>query len=211
MNFSFHHFWLIHSKSNTVENKLRFPGQYAEEVLNNSSLYYNWHRWYGTKIGRYYEIDICNRIKETNNYLYVSSNPIINFDYLGLYEISDSCKKYPFNYELIKKAVEDVSSKIKSKCVKSQELKDKLSRIFNKMKIRCDPCLPYCGQTKIFFTNTIKLGVASMNYSNCGPLSSTILHEMVHQAWHFFEKVPKACEASCYGYKEKGVNPEDCK
>jgi hypothetical protein len=46
----------------------------------------------------------------------------------------------------------------------------------------------------------------------CGPLESTILHELVHHCRGKEEKVPEACEASCFKYNPyKRANPCDCK
>jgi RHS repeat-associated protein len=47
----------------TVENPLRFPGQYNDYPYralitdNGKGPYYNWNRWYSPQQGRYYEVD----------------------------------------------------------------------------------------------------------------------------------------------------------
>jgi len=79
-------FGRIYSQTGEISNNLRFPGQYAEEVLNNSSLYYNWHRWYGAKQGRYYQSDVANFGFNIRNdfYFYSWNNPPVFYDFNGL-------------------------------------------------------------------------------------------------------------------------------
>ncbi|MEM7819971.1 MAG: RHS repeat-associated core domain-containing protein [Candidatus Aenigmatarchaeota archaeon] len=75
---------IINMQSGDIENKLKFPGQYSE---TNMSLYYNWHRYYFYKIGRYNKIK-TNEIKSIISediYPYVWANPIIHMDLNGLY------------------------------------------------------------------------------------------------------------------------------
>jgi RHS repeat-associated protein len=62
----------------TVENNLRFPGQYFDA---ETGFHYNWHRYYIPELGR------CNRldpIKDDRNwYGYVGGNSLVRFDFDG--------------------------------------------------------------------------------------------------------------------------------
>nr|WP_320193973.1 RHS repeat-associated core domain-containing protein [uncultured Desulfobacter sp.] len=67
-------------KVETIENNLRFPGQYFDEEL---SMNYNWHRYYEPSFGRYTRIDPIG-VKNTDHlYTYASNNPIRNIDIDG--------------------------------------------------------------------------------------------------------------------------------
>ncbi len=70
-------FGKIYSSSREIENNLRFPGQYAEQ---NLQIYYNWHRYYSAKLGRYFMEDYYIFWHDGSNYIYSLSNPIINYD-----------------------------------------------------------------------------------------------------------------------------------
>lgn len=72
----------------TVENNLRFPGQYSDQ---ETGLHYNYHRYYDPMTGRYLRVDpvgsLIGRvfINEINHlYVYGNNNPIKSTDPLGL-------------------------------------------------------------------------------------------------------------------------------
>jgi len=69
--------------ASTVENNLRFPGQYFDA---DTGLHYNWHRMYDPQTGRYTQVDpIRFAGGDGNVYRYVFSN-VVNFhDSLGLW------------------------------------------------------------------------------------------------------------------------------
>lgn len=97
INFSvlYYLFEIINSQIGHIKNNLRFPGQYAEQNLN---LYYNWHRYYSPKIGRYYknlvEFEILKLVDDI--YFYGWDNPLIYFDLDGR---KSYCRQYYINAE----------------------------------------------------------------------------------------------------------------
>jgi len=68
--------------SSSVVNSLRFPGQYNDIEI---SMYYNFHRFYIAKLGRYLEADPIGIQGGTNHlYSYIKDNPINYEDHSGL-------------------------------------------------------------------------------------------------------------------------------
>jgi RHS repeat-associated protein len=67
---------------NTVENNLRFPGQYYDA---ETGLHYNFHRYYDPMTGRYTQVDpIGFAGGDVNWYAYVGNNPVSWVDPNGL-------------------------------------------------------------------------------------------------------------------------------
>jgi len=64
----------------TVENNLRFPGQYYDEETGK---HYNWNRYYGPEVGRYGSEDRIGFEEGINFYGYAFSNPLIIIDSEG--------------------------------------------------------------------------------------------------------------------------------
>lgn len=69
------------ASTGTATVNLRFPGQYydAETTLN-----YNWYRYYSPEIGRYISSDPIGLEAGTNTYVYVAANPLVTIDPEGL-------------------------------------------------------------------------------------------------------------------------------
>lgn len=68
--------------SSSVTNNLRFPGQYYD---GETSLHYNFHRFYDPEVGRYLRIDpVGFNSGDMNLYRYCLNDPIVRMDPLGL-------------------------------------------------------------------------------------------------------------------------------
>ncbi|MEM7206916.1 MAG: RHS repeat-associated core domain-containing protein [Pseudomonadota bacterium] len=71
--------------TNTIDNNLRFPGQYYDQ---ESGLHYNYYRDYDPTIGRYTESDLIGVNGGLDTYGYVGGNPSIYLDPYGLWRIT---------------------------------------------------------------------------------------------------------------------------
>ncbi|MCP3876648.1 MAG: hypothetical protein GY699_26365, partial [Desulfobacteraceae bacterium] len=74
-------FGFVNVVLNTVENNLRFPGQYFDA---ETSLHYNWHRYYDPMTGRYLTPDPIGLAGGINPFVYTENNPINMIDPYGL-------------------------------------------------------------------------------------------------------------------------------
>ncbi|HOB53438.1 MAG TPA: RHS repeat-associated core domain-containing protein [Acidobacteriota bacterium] len=63
------------------ENNLRFPGQYHDAETGS---FYNWHRYFDPRSGRYWQADPIGFHGGYNRYLYSRNNPIRTMDFSGL-------------------------------------------------------------------------------------------------------------------------------
>ena len=61
---------------------LRFPGQYYDD---ETSLHYNWNRYYDPATGRYISSDPIGLSGGLNTYLYAGASPIVSYDPEGLF------------------------------------------------------------------------------------------------------------------------------
>ena len=68
----------------TIENNLRFPGQYFDSETN---LHYNYHRYYNVETGRYLRSDPIGLGDGPNTYAYVGNNPLAYYDPNGLSKV----------------------------------------------------------------------------------------------------------------------------
>ncbi len=72
---------------NTVENNLRFSGQYYDA---ETGLHYNWHRFYDPETGRYVSPDPIGLAGGMNLYGYVHNDPVNFIDPEGLASFSEN-------------------------------------------------------------------------------------------------------------------------
>ena len=118
----------------------------------------------------------------------------------------NDCDKAPFDEAAVRTAARAAYDKVlNSGCVKSESLRQEILHEFDDLDIDCeqgDADSP-CGQASRYFTETINIYPPALNSSTCGPLESTILHEVVHLTeWRLFGhgELADACEMSCFGY-----------
>lgn len=89
--------------ASTVENNLRFPGQYYD---NETGLHYNFHRYYDPQTGRYLRTDPIGLKGGRNYYVYTGSDPINLIDFDGNYfrrpsqaEYQADVRTWSYNYQ----------------------------------------------------------------------------------------------------------------
>ncbi len=93
--------------SSTVENNLRFPGQFFDEEIQKHQ---NWYRYYDTESGRYTQVDpIGFAGSDWNIFRYAFNNPIFIIDPLGLDTFIQNRELNPKNLHL-RKPVEHFAS-----------------------------------------------------------------------------------------------------
>jgi RHS repeat-associated protein len=71
--------------SSTVDNPLRFPGQYEDA---ETGLHYNWFRYYQPIIGRYLRSDPVGFLGGVNFFTFVQNNPGRFYDPFGLCDLA---------------------------------------------------------------------------------------------------------------------------
>ena len=74
------------SLTGTVEQNLRFPGQY---FLIESGLSYTWHRFYDATTGRYTQADPLRFVDGPSVYGYVGASPLMRVGPEGLIILPD--------------------------------------------------------------------------------------------------------------------------
>ncbi|MEW6411483.1 MAG: RHS repeat-associated core domain-containing protein, partial [Candidatus Zixiibacteriota bacterium] len=74
-------FGSLYDEQVVQSNELRFPGQYHDR---ESDLYYNWHRYYEPKLGRYVSADRLGHMYfGLTPYTYVANSPLMYLDIEG--------------------------------------------------------------------------------------------------------------------------------
>jgi hypothetical protein len=117
---------------------------------------------------------------------------------------TDGCDKKPYVKADVVAAVKAAYQKVlTSNCVRSEALKDEILSEFNGLNIDCEQDGKGCGMASRYFTQTVNIYPKALNAASCGPLASTILHEIVHLTeWRLFGhgELADACEKACFGY-----------
>jgi len=70
------------NQNSEVVNNIRLPGQYFDQ---ETGLHYNYHRYYDPMTGRYLTPDPIGLAGDIHLFSYVSNNPVMNIDPLGLF------------------------------------------------------------------------------------------------------------------------------
>ena len=116
---------------------------------------------------------------------------------------ASGCDKAPYNTGTVEAAARKAFDQVKdSDCVKSETLKENILSKFNGLDINCkQDTNKGCGDATSYFS-PVNIYPAALA-SGCGPLESTILHEVVHltewEPWGH-RSLAAACEASCFGW-----------
>ena len=84
-------FGSVNILTDTVENNLRFPGQYYDQ---ETGLHYNYHRYYDPDTGRYLTPDPIGLAGGINLFVYAENNPINMIDPFGLYDMYSSYSQF---------------------------------------------------------------------------------------------------------------------
>jgi RHS repeat-associated protein len=182
----------------------------VDEFDAETAKYYNRARYYDSSAGRFINEDPSGFNDGVNFYRYVHNNPIDNADPFGL----TTYKGFPPDLEIqMRNAVNDLLNKLSPTggstggCESSNPPcagKDspKLAKIVHDATFVYQPNSKDCGQTGFasLFGLRHTFGVGSPAFgSQCGPLASTLLHEVVHGMRHPSEKKPLQLEKDCFG------------
>jgi hypothetical protein len=117
---------------------------------------------------------------------------------------SAGCNTAPYSKVVVEAAAQAAFNQVHtSNCVKTKSLKESILKEFDGLTIKCNQGAGNpCGRAKSYFSSTVNLYPDAMN-ATCGPLESTILHEVIHLTeWAPFGHGPlaAACEKSCFGF-----------
>ena len=114
------------------------------------------------------------------------------------------CAAAPYTQAVVEAAARLAYNKVVSSgCIRSQELRKEILSEFADLTIDCEQSGGDCGFAWRFFSNTVNIYPKALTPATCGPLESTILHEVVHLTeLRLIEHgdLAGACEASCFGW-----------
>jgi hypothetical protein len=126
---------------------------------------------------------------------------------------TEGCDVAPYTVAGVEAAAKTVFTTVRDgNCVKTADLKKSILAEFNGLTIKCRQGKDKpCGRASSYFSQTVKI-FPSVFESRCGPLESTILHEVVHLTeWNPWAEgdLASACEESCFPWGSGG-DPSKC-
>jgi hypothetical protein len=121
------------------------------------------------------------------------------------YSVTTSgCNAAPFVTAAVETAANSAFTTVRdSNCIKTNSLKESILAEFNGLEIKCNQGTnQLCGRANRYFSHTVNI-YANALQPLCGPLDSTILHEVIHLTeWAPLGHgdLAGACEKSCFGW-----------
>jgi RHS repeat-associated protein len=182
---------------------LRFPGQWQAESWAESSsdgaTYYNVHRWYQARTGRYTRADPTGfEGSPVNWYIYAEASPIRFIDFLGL----TSYKGFSGDQQRkIEDAVERAKQKIQTTCC-AGSLSAPLLDLLEKTTFVFKPSLKVCGRVTPLGKLNMNVQISGLAFDRkkCCLLESTVVHEVNHLRWSDSgQEVSFKLEKDCFG------------
>jgi hypothetical protein len=118
----------------------------------------------------------------------------------------NGCTQAPYTQAVVEAAaLAAYNQVVTTNCIRSQRLKDEILSEFANLTVDCEQgsAGSPCGMAWRFLSHTVNIYPKALPGGSCGPLESTILHEVVHLTeLRLIEHgdLADACEASCFGY-----------
>ena len=93
---------------------LRFPGQYYD---SETTLNYNYHRYYGSALGRYVQSDPVGLAGGFGTYTYVGNSPVSSIDPAGLYRLINTTEHWGYSSDVSLARTQGFLGRSLCKCV----------------------------------------------------------------------------------------------
>jgi len=153
---------------------LRFPGQYYD---SESGLHYNYFRTYDPSTGRYLESDPIGLEGGLNTYVYVSSNPLLSIDPLGLEPKSTVGGDDP-GFDDIERTIRELEERLKDQGL-SQRERSKIKRRLKELRRKKSKTQQHhnevCGDTCETAVTVVAVGGAAYLTYRCVRMAPSLL------------------------------------